>query len=115
VIAQDIDGLGVLVVTSPDRLQQEWQNSRRSRLCDRSPSHVETLLDPLASDAGLVTVLDGHPSTLSWIAAVKGHRIVPLGVDRFGQSGDIIDLYRTYGIDCDAIVEAAARLCRPHS
>ena len=37
--------------------------------------------------------------------------IVPLGVDRFGQSGDIPDLYRAYGIDTDAILDAAARAC----
>jgi pyruvate dehydrogenase E1 component len=113
VISQDIEGLGLLVVTSPDRLQQGWLNNRRSRLCEQSPSHVESLLAPIAPDGGLVSVLDGHPSTLSWMAAVRGHRIVPLGVDRFGQSGDLIDLYRTYGLDCDAIVEAAARLCVP--
>jgi pyruvate dehydrogenase E1 component len=34
-----------------------------------------------------------------------------LGVDRFGQSGDIPDLYRAYGIDTEAILEAAARAC----
>jgi len=36
---------------------------------------------------------------------------VPLGVDRFGQSGDIADLYRVYGLDRDAIIDAAARAC----
>jgi pyruvate dehydrogenase E1 component len=55
-------------------------------------------------------VLDGHPATLSWLGAVSGHAIAPLGVARFGQSGDIPDLYRTYGLDADAIVDAAARL-----
>jgi pyruvate dehydrogenase E1 component len=42
---------------------------------------------------------------------VRGDRIISLGVDRFGQSGDIPDLYRIHGIDADAIVGAAARLC----
>jgi pyruvate dehydrogenase E1 component len=37
--------------------------------------------------------------------------LVPLGVDNFGQSGDIPDLYRVYGIDADAIIDAAARAC----
>ena len=45
------------------------------------------------------------------MGAVKRHRVVPLGVDRFGQSGDIPDLYRAYGLDADAIIEAVARLC----
>jgi pyruvate dehydrogenase E1 component len=56
-------------------------------------------------------VLDGYPSTLSWLGSVRGDRIISLGVDRFGQSGDIPDLYRLHGIDADAIVDAAARLC----
>jgi pyruvate dehydrogenase E1 component len=61
--------------------------------------------------AALVTVGDFHPATLSWLGAVAGHTIVPFGVDRFGQSGDIPDLYRAYGIDTDAILDAAARAC----
>jgi hypothetical protein len=51
------------------------------------------------------------PATLSWLGAVAGNAIVPLGVDRFGQSGDIPDLYRAYGIDTEAILDAAARAC----
>ena len=77
-------------------------------------AHVERLLAALAPGAALVTVLDGHPATLSWLGAVAGHRVVALGVDRFGQSGDIPDLYREYGLDARAIVDAAARhLPRP--
>jgi pyruvate dehydrogenase E1 component len=37
--------------------------------------------------------------------------VVPLGVDHFGQSGDIPDLYRVYGLDAEAIIDAAARAC----
>ncbi len=58
-----------------------------------------------------MTVLDGHPATLSWLGAVAGHAVMPLGVEAFGQSGDIGDLYRVYGLDADAILGAAARLC----
>jgi pyruvate dehydrogenase E1 component len=94
---------GLLVVTSPDRLHSAW-------LKDGKRSHIARLLAPLARDAGLVTVLDGHPLTLSWLAGVRGQRIAPLGVAAFGQSGDIPDLYRHYAIDADAIAAAAARL-----
>ena len=72
-------------------------------------SHVERVLAPLAPDAALVTVLDGHPATHAWLGAVRGQRVVPLGPDHFGQSGDIPDLYREYGIDADAILEACAQ------
>ncbi|MCH9053571.1 MAG: transketolase, partial [Proteobacteria bacterium] len=74
-------------------------------------SHVERLLGRLAPDAAIVTVIDGHPATLSWLGSVAGHRIYPLGVTAFGQSGDIADLYRLHGLDADAILDAAANAC----
>jgi pyruvate dehydrogenase E1 component len=74
-------------------------------------SHIERVLGALDARAGLVTVLDGHPATLSWLGAVAGQTVMPLGVEAFGQSGDISDLYRVYGLDVDAIVGAVARVC----
>ena len=71
--------------------------------------HVERILAPLAPGAALVTVLDGHPATHAWLGSVRGQRVVPLGPDRFGQSGDIPDLYREYGMDSDAILDACAQ------
>ncbi len=92
--------IGLMVVTSADLLHRGWRDAPGASTIDR-------LLEPLARDAALVTVTDGHPATLSWLGAVRGQRIAPLGVDRFGQSGDIPDLYAAYGIDADAIVAAA--------
>jgi pyruvate dehydrogenase E1 component len=100
---------GLLAITSPDRMHAEWLAARRSaRGGVRVESHVERLLAPLARDAALVTVLDGHPAAHAWMGAVRGQRVVPLGVDRFGQAGDIPDLYREYGLDSDAILDACA-------
>ncbi len=70
---------------------------------------MEELLAPLDRDAALVTVLDGHPAAHAWLGAVRGQRVVPLGVDHFGQSGDIPDLYREYGLDTDSILDACAQ------
>jgi pyruvate dehydrogenase E1 component len=106
-ILEDIPGAGLLVITSADRLHQDWLGAKRAR----TGSHITQLLQPLAADAALVTVLDGHPATLSWLGAVNRHRIEPLGVEHFGQSGDIPDLYRVYGLDSDAILDAVARAC----
>ena len=50
-------------------------------------------------------------TALSWLGGVRGHRTYPLGVDHFGQSADVVDLYRVHGIDEDAIVDAVARAC----
>ncbi|MEE2791449.1 MAG: transketolase [Acidobacteriota bacterium] len=108
-IIEDLPNAGLLVVTSADRLQQNWIASVRAGQNDRA--HVVRLLEPLASTAGLVTVLDGHPATLSWLGSVGQHRVQPLGVGEFGQSGDIPDLYHAYGLDATAIMDAAARLC----
>ena len=111
-LADDLPGLGLLAVTSPDLLHRGWSAARAVRWAGRplAPSHVETLLGALAPGAGLVTVIDGSPAALSWLGGVCGMRVSPLGVDRFGQTGDLPDLYRTYRLDADAIVEAAAEL-----
>ena len=105
-ISEDLPGTGLLAVTSPDRLHADWLAAKR----EGRASHAERLLGALDRNAKLVTVLDGHPATLSWLGSIAPHRIHALGVERFGQSGDIPDLYRTYGIDADAILDTAAGL-----
>jgi len=93
--------------TSPDRLHRDWRAARaRAEI-----GVVEGLLARLRPGAALVTVGDFHPARLSWLGAFGGNTIVPLGVDRFGQSGDIPHLCRARGIDTEAIPEAAARAC----
>lgn len=119
-LADDVPGLGLLNVTSPDLLHRGWSARRSARWSAQgaapgqggkpAPCHAETLLSALAPGAGLVTILDGSPGALSWLGGVKGMRVSPLGVDRFGQTGDLPDLYRTYRLDSDAIIDAAAEL-----
>jgi pyruvate dehydrogenase E1 component len=106
-VAEDIPEAGLLAITSPDRLHRDW----RAAHVRGETGVAERLLARLRPRAGLVTVGDFHPATLSWLGAIAGNAIVPLGVDRFGQSGDIPDLYRAYGIDTEAILDAAARAC----
>jgi pyruvate dehydrogenase E1 component len=105
-IGEDLPATGLLVVTSADRLHSGWRAAERGG----TPSHIDRLLAALPESAGLVTVIDAHPATLTWIAAVRRHAISALGVDRFGQSGDMPDLYGKYELDADAIIGAAARL-----
>jgi pyruvate dehydrogenase E1 component len=114
-LADDLPGLGLLNVTSPDLLHRGWSAAQAARWQGgtRAPSHVETLLAPLAPDAGIVTLLDGSPAALSWLGGVRGQRVSPLGIDRFGQTGDLPDLYHTYRLDADAVVEAMAELLLP--
>jgi pyruvate dehydrogenase E1 component len=112
-LREDVPDIGLLVVTSAARLHRGWLESRRHGSMNgaREPAFIERQLAALSPGAGLVTVLDGHAATLSWLGAVRRHNVIPLGIEKFGQSGNILDLYRTYGIDEAAIVDAVARLC----
>src|SRR6201747_2368875 len=111
VLRDEEPGAGLLAITSPDRLHAGWLEAMRARRAgDRGAvSWVEQILAPLAPGAAIVSVLDGHPATHAWLGSVRGQRVVPLGPDRFGQSGDIPDLYREYGLDTDAILDACAQ------
>lgn len=111
-LVEDIPGLGILNVTSSDLLHRGWslENAARWSNASETFSHISKLLSELPRDAGLVTVLDGAPSALSWIGSVRGMKTSPLGTDRFGQTGNLSDLYGTYRIDSEAIVDAAAQL-----
>jgi pyruvate dehydrogenase E1 component len=108
-IAEDRRDVGLLAVTSADRLNAGWTAAQRARERGlvHARSHIERLLADVPPHCGMVTVLDGHPATLAWLGAVHGHRVRGLGVEHFGQTGSIPDLYRHYGIDANAIAAAA--------
>ncbi len=108
-MAEDRRDVGLLAVTSADRLNAGWTAAWRARERGlvHARSHIERLLAKLPRDCGIVSVLDGHPATLGWLGAVQGHRVRPLGVEHFGQTGAIAELYRHYGIDANAIIAAA--------
>jgi pyruvate dehydrogenase E1 component len=111
-MAEDRRDVGLLAVTSADRLNAGWTAAQRARERGlvHARSHIERLLADVPSHCGIVSVLDGHPATLAWLGAVAGHRARSLGVEHFGQTGSIPDLYAHYGIDANAIVAAAAAL-----
>jgi pyruvate dehydrogenase E1 component len=108
------EGVGLLSITSPDLLHRDWSavQAARARGEDVGDAHVETLLRPLGTGGRMVTIVDGSPGALSWLGGVLGHRVQPIGVDRFGQTGDLPDLYRTYGLDAASIIRAARQLFR---
>ncbi len=110
-LSPDLPGLGVLAVTSPDLLHRGWSSAQAARWQGKSaPSHAESLLGRLAPGAGLVTLCDAAPASLSWLGGVLGQRVAPLGVDRFGQTGNLSDLYAAYRLDGDAITQGVAEL-----
>jgi pyruvate dehydrogenase E1 component len=114
-LAEDRRGVGVLAVTSADRLSAGWHAAQRSREHGQrdASAHVEMLLSELPGDAALITVADAYPETLSWLGGVCGHRVRALGVEHFGQSGSIPELYGHYGLDVNAILAAAEGMGGP--
>lgn len=108
-LAEDRRDVALLAVTSADRLNAGVQAAERARQRGTAgaASHIERMLEKLDRNCGIVTVVDGHPLTLSWLGSVQGHRVKALGVEHFGQTGTISDLYHHYGIDTNAIVHAA--------
>lgn len=107
-IGTDRRDIGVLAITSADRLNAGWSAAIRARQRGHTDatSQIELLMAELPPHCTIITVIDGHPLTLSWLGAVVGHRVVPLGVEHFGQTGTIGDLYHHFAIDADAIVAA---------
>jgi pyruvate dehydrogenase E1 component len=98
----------VVCVTSPGLLFR----ALRARQGPDAPGET-WILDqafPAARATPLVTVLDGHPHTLAFLATINRVPHAALGVAQFGQSGSIEDLYRYNGIDADSIIRAALDL-----
>ncbi|WP_299606164.1 1-deoxy-D-xylulose-5-phosphate synthase N-terminal domain-containing protein [uncultured Tateyamaria sp.] len=107
IIGEGRRDVGVLAVTSADRLNAGWTAAQRarSRGAKHAQSHIETLMQALPPHCKIVTTIDGHPATLAWLGGVKGHQTISLGVEHFGQTGTIGDLYRHHGLDAASIVK----------
>jgi pyruvate dehydrogenase E1 component len=103
-LGPDVD---VLCVTSADLLFRALR--ARAGLGEGSGAILDELLPPDRA-APLVTVLDGDPNALAFLAAVNATPLTPLGVTRFGQSGDLAEVYEHHGIDSETIVGAALDL-----
>lgn len=106
-LARDGVALDAICLTSPDLLFRALQSSRGLEEADEG---VIATLFGAARRAPIVSVLDGHPHTLAFLAALSGAPITCLGTSDFGQSGDVDDLYRHMGIDAETIIGAALDL-----
>ena len=104
------EGLGVRVLdlTSADRLHREWRlGLRDAARAARAPAADIHLASLLAPGVPIVTVHDAASHALSWLGSVFGSRTVPVGVDGFGQSGTIQELYGVFDLLPDQIANAA--------
>ncbi len=98
----------VICVTSPGLLFEALQ-ARRGLDEGGSPWILEQVF-PADRATPMVTVLDGHPHTLAFLAGIHGVAARNIGVTHFGQVGDVQDVYRYHGIDTESIVTAALDL-----
>ncbi|MEM9563860.1 MAG: transketolase C-terminal domain-containing protein [Actinomycetota bacterium] len=111
--ALETEGVGVTVVhlTSPDRVYRSWQGGHATAVAGasavRRPSHLHRLVPTAERSRPVVAVQDGASHGLAWVGSALGTRQISLGVDRFGESGTIADLYELTGISVDSIVNAA--------
>ena len=97
----------VVCVTSPDLLFRALQ-ARRG--IGGAPTWILDILFPPDRQGPLVTVLDGHPHTLAFLAGVTKAAATHLGVSNFGQSGDLESVYAYHRVDASSIVAAALDL-----
>jgi pyruvate dehydrogenase E1 component len=101
----------VLDLTSPDRLYRQWRMGLRdaARSADAAPAphHLDALITPTERRLPILTVHDSASHTMAWLGSVHGARVVPVGVDDFGQSGTIADLYGVFDLLPEQLVNAA--------
>jgi pyruvate dehydrogenase E1 component len=111
------DGIAasVLAVTSPDRLYRGWRSRQMAPLANandpRPASHLELLFEDQPEP--IVSVIDGASHSLAFLGSALGRKQVTLGVDRFGQSGSLPDVYDAYDLSPDAIASAAIAALSP--
>jgi pyruvate dehydrogenase E1 component len=107
------EGLGVTVidVTSLELIYRQWkralEGAAASAQAAQSLGHLETLILPAERAAPIVTVHDAASHSMAWLGSVFGQRVLPVGVDRFGESGSIRELYGSFGLLPGQIVNAA--------
>ncbi len=109
----DSEGITAAVVhlTSPTRIYLDWHRGVRRAYTTatghRRASHLNHLIPTAWRDRPIISVHDAASNTLAWVGSATGARHYPLGVDRFGESGTIADLYDLTGISAGHIVNTA--------
>jgi pyruvate dehydrogenase E1 component len=101
------DAAEVICMTSADLIHRALR--ARAGFGDH-PAEILDELFPADRAAPIVSVLDGDPNALGFLAAINAVPLTPLGVTSFGQSGDLDDVYRHHQIDAESIVGAALDL-----
>ena len=108
---EDEINISILSVTSNDRLYKNWKQSHKDKSRGiNNKSRIEKIFENTSKESVIITINDAHSSTLTWIGGAVGRKVISLGVDEFGQSGNLKDLYNYYALDQEAIVDACAQI-----
>jgi pyruvate dehydrogenase E1 component len=98
-------------VTDQTRLFRGWRDRQRSAIAlgrrAAADHHLARLVPEPERHAPIVTVHDASSHSMAWLGSVFGQRVVPVGVDEFGQSGSIEELYGLFGLLPEQLVTAA--------
>jgi pyruvate dehydrogenase E1 component len=98
----------VVDVTSLDRLYTAWQRTLRQGVrTATAPSLPGALRTAFPDRAPVVTVHDAASHAMAWLGSALGVPCVPLGVDQFGQSGSVHELYELHDLLPGSIVNGA--------
>ncbi len=109
----EAEGINAVVIDicSPDRIYRGWrsaqQNATRHGVTTRDVGHLGKLLHESERRLPILTVQDAASHSLAWLGSVYGARTVPVGVDEFGQSGTIAELYGIFDLLPEQLVNAA--------
>ena len=111
ILQEDDLNISILAITSSDRLYKNWRASQKERSKGiKIVSRIEELFTDTEKNSVIVSIMDAHSSSLTWVGGAVGKKTISLGVDEFGQSGNLKDLFHNYSIDADAIVDACAQV-----
>lgn len=92
----------VVDITSLNRLYDGWVDAMttaaRTSTVVTGAGHLEELIRPRERTAPILTVHDAASHSMAWLGSVFGQRVLPIGVDRFGESGSIPELYGAFGL-----------------
>jgi pyruvate dehydrogenase E1 component len=107
-LAEEGIAADVIDITSSDRVFSAWQRTLRFAVRSAAtPSLAGTLRAAFPRRTPLVTVHDASSHHLAWLGSALGVPCVSLGVDSFGQSGEIDDLYAAHDLLPGSIVNGA--------
>ena len=110
--AEELAAEGVIAhvvdVTSPGRLYGSWQRTLKQGIRTANTPSFPGAMRPIFSErAPIVSIHDSSSHALAWLGSALGAPQVAMGVDSFGQSGNIPDLYKIHDLDSGSIVNGA--------